>query len=286
MNEVQSSSSSDDPLDRAEDALRRTRMPNGPSEETITRTLAALSAAANEPVVNHFLRRRLMLTAMKFAAVASLAAGGLFYLTGAPPAGATAAFGQVAQKLRDSATLSCRLAIHLPGRKDPVTTRLFFKKPGLLRVESVLAEGHVTITDQIQGESLAFDPASKTFRLEKLKNYGLPTNWAERMRKQGEKQGVAVGRKQVGEIQAQGFRVKDDDGEATVWVDPNSRRLLRVEFEESGRARGQNEPIRVGYILTDIDLDPKLEGILFSTKPPDGYTQVENTRQPLEPWKR
>lgn len=282
MNEVPPSTSSDEPLARAEDALRRTGMPNGPSEKVITVTLAALRAAAREPSFNHFFRRRMMLAAMKFTAVASVAAGGLFYLTGTPPAGATAAFGQVAQKLRDSAALSCRLAIQLPGRKDPVMTRLFFKKPGLLRVESVPAGGQVNITDRIRGESLALDPAGKTFRLDKLKSYGLPTNWAERMRKLGEREGAAIGRKLVGEIQAQGFRVKDDGGEAIVWVDPNSRRLLRVEFEESGRARGQNEPVTVGYILSDIDLDPKLDDVLFSTQPPDGYTQVEDTRQPAE----
>src|SRR5262249_21963893 len=48
----------DDPLARAEEALRDTPVPDGPSEETIARTLAALRAADERPWAHPLYRRR------------------------------------------------------------------------------------------------------------------------------------------------------------------------------------------------------------------------------------
>lgn len=50
---------SDDPLDRAADALRRAVVPEGPPDETVSRTLAALHAA-NETKTVPFYRRNPM----------------------------------------------------------------------------------------------------------------------------------------------------------------------------------------------------------------------------------
>ena len=273
----------EDPVTRAVDALRRTSSSRGPSEEILARTLAALRAEPHAPVAEPFPRRSMMIATMKIAAVILVATAGLFYLNGPPPAGPTMAFAEVAQILRNSDTLTCLVTTQIPGRKDPLLMRVLFKEPGFLRVESVPSGGPVRITDQTRNRSLALDPATKTARLEKLsiKSYGFTlNNWAERLRKLGDSKGESVGRKRIDDVQAQGFRVKENGKDATIWVDPKSRRLLHVEFKETAWARDQDQPISVEVVLSEITLGSKLDDSLFTLDPPEGYTLIEDTRQP------
>lgn len=225
-----------------------------------------------------------MIATMKIAAVVLVAAAGLFSLIGPPPVGPMMAFAEVARMLRNSDTVTCLVTTQFPGRKDPVLMRVLFKEPGFLRVEGVPSGGPVRITDQTRSpwRSLGLDPATKTARLEKssIKSYGYANNWAERLRKLGESKGESVGRKRIDDIQAQGFRVKENGKDATIWVDPKSRRLLLVEFKDTVGARGQDQPISVEVVLSEITLGSKLDDSLFTLDPPEGYTLVEDTRQP------
>src|SRR5262249_39248693 len=71
----------EDPLDGAEAALRRAPVPDGPSEETRARTLAALRAADRLPVLP-VRRRKTMHLILKVVASLLVAAGGLVYFIG------------------------------------------------------------------------------------------------------------------------------------------------------------------------------------------------------------
>ncbi len=225
-----------------------------------------------------------MIATMKIAAVVLVAAAGLFSLIGPPPVGPTMAFAEVAQMLRNSDTLTCLVTTQIPGKKDPLLMRVLFKEPGFLRVEGVPSGGPIRITDQTRSpwRSLDLDPATKTARLEKLsiKSYGFGNNWAERLRELGKSEGESVGRKRIDDIQAQGFRVKENGKDATIWVDPKSRRLIHVEFKETAWARDQDLPISVEVVLSEMTLGSKLDDSLFTLDPPEGYTLIEDTRQP------
>ena len=99
------SSFPEDPLARAEAAFRRMIVPDGPSAETVERTLAALRAQTHSNSTS-IPRRKPMFTAMKIAAALLVTAGGLLYFAVAPTTKATAAFADAAEKLRKAHTLS------------------------------------------------------------------------------------------------------------------------------------------------------------------------------------
>jgi outer membrane lipoprotein-sorting protein len=267
-------SPTDDPLTRAEAALQRTPVPEGPSEETLARTLAALRAAASEPKITLVLRRRTMLAALKIAAAVLVAAGGLFYVASGPPVATPMAFAEVAQTLREARTLAYRMSMQVPGQKDPVTVRLLSKEPGLIRAESDQAGGPISIIDVNRGKTLVLDPAAKAALLveeERSDARREPTAdavvlAAERFRTLAEREGTPVGQTPIGNVQAQGFRVKEDGRELIVWADPKTRRPLRVE----STVRVQDQDVRV--TLSEIELDPKLDDALFRLEPPQGYT--------------
>jgi outer membrane lipoprotein-sorting protein len=265
--------SPDDPIDRAADAMRRTPLPEGPSEQTITRTLDALLAAAGAPDVIPFRRRRIMLTALKAAGVALATAGGLFYFAGFPPASATAEFTEAARKLQDAHTLSVRIISRIAGQPDPLTGRVFYRVPGLIRSETEPAGGPVTIMDVVRGKALALDPAQKSALLlegrppqERGINRDLAASMIDDLRRLGEKNGEPAGEKVIGEVRARGFRVKEQGQEMTVWVDPQKRLPLLIEIV------GRIGTVDVRSTLADIQLDQRLDDALFSLDPPAGYT--------------
>jgi hypothetical protein len=66
----------------------------------------------------------------------------------------------------------------------------------------------------------------------------------------------------------QGFRVTEEDVINTVWIDPKTRDLVRVETEFIN-APGMN------VVMTDFQFDVELDDSLFSLTPPAGYTPIE-----------
>ncbi|MFI5457564.1 MAG: outer membrane lipoprotein carrier protein LolA [Isosphaerales bacterium] len=262
-------SSPDDSLARAEAALRRAPVPEGPSDETVARTLAALRAKAG-PDITLFPRRRTMLTAIKIAAAVLAAAGGLFYFAFVPSAEATIKFAEVAQKLRDAHTLAYRTTTESPDLKAPMKMRLLFKEPSLFRTE--VDGGIVTIVDGSQGKQLMLDPAAKTALLLEGKAPKAPSGPAaavglmENLRQLTEGDAKLVGDKLIGDVRVRGFLVKKFGMEMTIWVDPGTR--LPVRIESSNRIQGKE--IRV--TLTDFQIDPKVDEALFRIEPPTGYS--------------
>jgi outer membrane lipoprotein-sorting protein len=247
-------------------------VPEGPSEETRARTLAALRAAAARPDPIHFLRRRTMLTFLKFAAAAVLIGGGLFYLTMAPEAEATAAFAEVAEKLRDAHTFSFLATTQAPGLKEPMVIRYLYKEPGLMRSESP-GGGPVTIFDTSRGKLLILDPSRKSALLMEgpaPKGPDAPrdivADTVKGMRTLGEKKGEPVGRERIGGVEAEGFRVVEGGNTLVVWVDAKTRLPLRIDV--TTQLQGQ----AVRGTLTELALDPPLDDSLFRLEAPDGYT--------------
>jgi outer membrane lipoprotein-sorting protein len=266
----------DDLLDRAVSALLRTTpMADGPSEETIARTLAALEAASRSPSKILFSRRNTMLVILKMAAALLMAGGGLFYLGGTYLKGAPMSFEEVAQKLQDAHTIAYFMTMELPGTRTPVTQRVFFKEPGLARIEAVPAGGPIIILNRGGGKRLVLDPNARSAMLlegplpgePKGADQDLAVSETENFRKLAQKKGEPAGEKKIGNIQAQGFRVKGEMGyEQVIWVDPQTRAPVQVEI--SGKFGG-GQAFR--NTVSDFQLDPKLDDSLFSLEPPQGY---------------
>jgi outer membrane lipoprotein-sorting protein len=265
---------SDDRLARAEAVLRDGPVPEGPAPDVIARTRAALRMAANRPTFIPFPWRTPMLTMLKLTAAGLAAAAGLSYLAFVPRAKATVTFAEVAQKLHDAHTLSFRLSVQMAGQKGPTTGREYYKDPGLFRTESDAPQAAVTIVDTNQGKVLMLDPASKLAMLQEWKLDGdlqrrlrdRAGNQIEQLRALAGKEGKPAGKRRIGAVEAQGFHVEADGLAWTVWVDPE--RKMPLMMETTMHFQDQDIP----SIMSDFQIDPKLDDSLFRLEPPQGYT--------------
>jgi outer membrane lipoprotein-sorting protein len=263
----------DDPVARATDALRRAPVPDGPPPETIARTLAALRAAAEGPGAIPRPRRRIMLAMLKMAAAVLVAAAGVSYFA-LPPAPATAEFVEAATKLQQARTLSFRQSITISGIPMPMNARILYKVPGLVRSEHELAAAGVSVLDLIHGKSLLLVPADKSALQMDVPPAGgndparrrdPSAAMIEDMRQLAQKNGEPAGERVIGGVRARGFRVKEQGQDMTVWVDPQKKVPLLVEFS------GRIGTLEFHGSFADIQLDPQLDDTLFRLDPPEGY---------------
>jgi outer membrane lipoprotein-sorting protein len=255
----------DDPLDRAADALLRASVPEGPPEETIARTLAALRAAS-ETKTAPFYRRKIMRYALKIAAVVLVAAGTAVYFTGILPLRAPLVFAEVAAKLRDARTLTYEVTSEDPKQKETIKMKIFYKDPGSMRSEGA---GQIAITDLKRGKILLLDSTTKTAMLIDYKRTDDAkkdtASMIDELRKLADKKGESVGKKQIGDLDAVGFRVEQEGFPLTVWADPKTKMPVLIEMSVSLGDREVREK------MSDFQLDPKLDDAVFSLEPPEGY---------------
>jgi len=208
-----------------------------------------------------------MLMTMKIAAAALVAVGGWFYFTVVPSREASA-FAEVAQKLRDAHTLAYRTTTESPDLKTPMTIRMLFKGPSLMRAE--MEGGIVGIFDERQGKQLILNPTARTALLLEGKAPQAPigpaVNIAERLRQLTEGDAKPVGEKAIGGIRALGYLVRRFGTDMTVWVDPATR--LPVRIESSDNILGK----QVRTTSSDFQIDPDIDDALFRLDLPPGYT--------------
>ena len=279
MSAIPPDSEPDDRLARAEAVLRDAPVPEGPAPDVIARTSAALRRAADRPTFIPFPWRRTMLTLLKLTAAALMAAAGLSYLAFSPRAEATVTFAEVAQKLHDAHTLSFRMSVQMPempGKEGPLkmTGREYYKDPGLVRSEFDAPQAVVTIVDTNQGKILTLDPSSK---LAMLQDWNLDAelkrrlrdragSQVEQLRSLAGKEGKPAGKRRIGDVEAQGFRVEADGIIWTAWIDPE--RKLPLVMETTVHFQDQDIPAT----LSDFQIDPKLDDSLFRLEAPQGFT--------------
>jgi outer membrane lipoprotein-sorting protein len=263
----------DELIEREASALRDMTIPDGPSQSIVARTLTALDSESRGPAPYMFWRNRTMFMALKIAAALLVTAGGLTFLV--RPNRAAESFAEVAAKLRDAQTLSYRMTMQAPGRDKPETSRMFFKAPGWVRSEAEPSGGPAAVLDTVHGKALITDPTARTAivlaspPMNRGDKPDIATKSILDLRQLADKQGEPAGEKQIGTIQARGFRVHENGLDLTVWIDPQAKLPLIIEFREKfGETTLQSE-------LSDIQIDPKLDESLFSLEPPAGYT-VQN----------
>jgi outer membrane lipoprotein-sorting protein len=212
--------------------------------------------------------------AMIKAAVVLAGAAGVAYFTAFPTAPASAEFVEAARKLQAAQTLSFRMSTTIAGQPEPMNARMFYKVPGLCRTEPDPAGSPVSVLDFTRGKSLILNPADKSAMVleEPPAQAARPAQrrdgaamMIEDMRRLAQKDGEPVGERVIGDVRARGFRVKEQGQDITVWVDPQKKLPILIEF--TGTAG--NLEFRGTY--SDIQLDPPLDDALFRLDPPAGY---------------
>jgi outer membrane lipoprotein-sorting protein len=264
-----------DRLARALAALKSAPVPEGPSQETLARTLAAVETAAQSPRIPFLFRRNIMFAGLKIAAALLAAAGGVFLFSSPFLVGAPVSFAEVAGKLQKAQTLAYTSTAQIPGQPGPQSVRMLFKEPGHMRCESVPAGVSVVICDISSGKYLTLTPATKRAILLEGRLPGLPkpggpdiaANEVASFRKLADKKGEPAGEKLIGNVRARGFRVVMAPGyETVVWADPDKR--VPVQLDISSPYGDQT----MRSTISNIQLDPELDDSLFSLEPPEGYT--------------
>ncbi len=265
MTDIPLPHAAEDPVDHAAAALRQTSVPGGPSDETIARTLSAIRGAADEAKTIRFPRKRFRRYGWKIAVAGALAASVAVYVTGLLPPRPPLAFAEVAAKLRDARTITYEVTVKSPQHKEPIKTKVFYKEPGWVRSEDA---GRVNILDLKKCKMLLLDSKAKTALLLDYKNAGLPkkdVSLIDELRKLSDKKGDSVGKKSIGGLETEGFRVEDEGFTLTLWANPKTKMPVLIEM-----------PLRVGeeehlITMSDFQLDPKLDDALFRMETPEGY---------------
>jgi hypothetical protein len=268
----------DDLLARAEEAVRRAPVPDGPSEEALARVLTALARAD----AGHRIAPRRGRWLPRVAAMLVLSAG-LLYAAGSWLLRPGLAFAEVTRRLHDARTLTYRMTTEWPNVPEPVTLRLHFMEPGLIRGEG--PRGTVIIVDTKKDVLLVLDPQTKTAALVE----GADTDAGRdpvgagaaetlaRLRRLVEMKGVPAGTRQVGAVRAQGFRVDDRGKDMTIWADLETKLPVLVEIKV------QVGKLEARVTLSDFEIDPVLDPALFRLEPPQGYVVQTAGKEPMSP---
>jgi outer membrane lipoprotein-sorting protein len=270
-----------DLVSRAVTATRQLPQPDGPSPLIISRTSAALREVANRPKLTLFQRTHAMPTTSKIIASLALAASVLVCLALFYSTGNSRALADVAKALEGIRTATYDVTVEMTDAAEGKTTttkmKAFFEAPSRERLETLVPDDEdkvasVMILDQQAMKGLTLAPEQKMAMLVDLtkikKPAGKPSNPFDMVREFVQRENhpavKSLGKKQIDGQEAIGFRTQSNMVDTDFWADPQSTRLVRVDFEYPGHG-GHGV---MNHFRYDVDLDPKL----FSLEPPEGYT--------------
>jgi len=172
-------------------------------------------------------------------------------------------------------SLSADFRLALTG--TPVETmptlrsQMVFKEPGLIRTTT--PDGYINVIDWTQNKGISILPTKKEyieFEASNLEHEADKDSFVvvEKLRALPYEADEVLGEKEIDGRVLQGFRVIKADMITTVWIDPESTELVRVEIEYA------NSP-GMNTIMTDFQFNAELDDSLFSLVPPEDYTRVQ-----------
>ena len=276
---------SEELLNRAVAATRQLPVPSGPSAAIVSHTSAALREDAHRPKASLLERIHIMPWTSKAIVTLAVAASVLVCLALSNLTGASRAFAQVAKAIENIRTATYDVTTEM---KDPMngtsttsTMKGFFLAPSRERLEMSTSFGFakdktssIMILDHQAMKGLALAPEQKlatTIDLTKIKKPAGPSNPFDMVRQlvkggnSGPGQKIeSLGKKEIEGHEAIGFRTQSNLVDETFWADPETSRLVLVEFDYPG---GSGHGVMNNFRY-DMDLDPSL----FSLEPPAGYT--------------
>jgi len=202
----------------------------------------------------------------KLAAAATIIIAVLFVVHQFGGSLESSAFAQVANKLRSAITLT-----YTATTSSQVKIEMAFKEPGYMRTS--MPGGYVTVADWTQGKSISIMPPRRQFiemELSSLTDDPARKQFEaiEKLRSLPDRADENLGTRQENGRVLQGFRVSQNGVINTVWIDADTKDLVRVEAEFLN-APGMN------MVMTDFEFNVDLDDSLFSLTPPAGYTRMD-----------
>jgi outer membrane lipoprotein-sorting protein len=179
--------------------------------------------------------------------------------------GESSAFAKVAERLRIARTLTYKMTTN-----SNIEMEMAFKEPGYMRI--TMPDGYVTVADWTQSKALTIMPPRQQFYEMDLALNNDPAqrqfDAIEKLRALPEQADEVLGTIEENGRILQGYRVRQNDTVNTVWIDEESKDLVRVEAEFIN-ALGMN------VVMTDFRFDVDLDDSLFSLTPPAGYAKMD-----------
>jgi outer membrane lipoprotein-sorting protein len=282
----------DDLLERAVDAVLRDPVPDGMPPERLAQLAAAMRHAAEQPypfTIKERIKNMKPITKITVAAAVLIASVCMVSWL-APGGGPALAFADVAEALNKvhSATWKTTATVKRPNQEPvTITQDCMFLAPSRERMEGT-AQGReeqfkeISIFDGQKGRTIALNPATKTAHIFDYKNQppgGISGQTFEGLRslveqaKSGKAEAVEnLGVETIDGRGVEGFRMEIGAIKVTIWADQKTSMPIRVE--ETASVAGAD----VNIVMTDFQIDVKLDESLFSLEVPPGYT-VEQTMQ-------
>ena len=186
--------------------------------------------------------------------------------------GANAVYAHVVEQLHYARTMTYSIVTHTPVETMPsLRQQMAFKEPGLMRTTT--ADGYITVIDWNQNKGITLWPPKREYIDFVVSNYQHdpvqdPFTVVEKLRMLPDEADEVLGEKEIDGRLLQGFRVTQGDMINTVWIDPQTEQLVRVEIEYSS-SPGMNT------IMTDFQFNAELDDSLFSLTPTEGYNRME-----------
>ncbi|MGB2866400.1 MAG: DUF2092 domain-containing protein [Sedimentisphaerales bacterium] len=186
--------------------------------------------------------------------------------------GASVAFADIVEQLANARTMTYSVVTRTPVESMPtLRLQMAFKEPGYMRTTT--ADGYINVIDWAQNKGISLWPPKREYIDFEASNYQHdsaqdPFMVVEKLRTLPDQADEVLGEKEIDGRVLQGFRVTKDDMINTVWIDPQTAQLVRVEIEYTN-APGMNT------IMTDFQFNAELDDSLFSLVPPEGFTRLE-----------
>ena len=263
----------DERLDRTVAALRSAPVSPGPPDETLQAVLAAGRADPKGIVKGRFTMNRITKLAAAILIIAGIGALIAFFTIG--HAGATVAWADVQEYIRNARTVTMKVRMHAQGTPE-VKMVLMFKEPGLMRQEMIEPEPVLNIMDMRKNKMIAILENEKKVVVmnladlpEEIRKRHEEQDFLSRIKKFIEESETELGTKEINGREAEGYRIEKGRDVFTAWVDARTGELIEVE---STFLLGETT-----LSMTDFEFDVELDDSLFSLEVPEGYTLMEQT---------
>ena len=186
--------------------------------------------------------------------------------------GAGKVYADIVEQLAGARTMTYSILTKTPVENMPgLRSQMVFKEPGLMRTTT--PDGYINVIDWTQNKGISILPTKKQYI--EFEAYNLehdPDNDSfeviEKLRTLPYEADEVLGEKEINGRMLEGFCVNEADMITSVWIDPESKELVRVEINYS------NSP-GMNTIMTDFQFNIELDNSLFSLTPPEGFTPVQ-----------
>jgi outer membrane lipoprotein-sorting protein len=208
----------------------------------------------------------------KLAAAAVIIIAVIVGITQLGGSGSSAVYAAVIEQLHNARTMTYSIVTQTNIESMPtVRVEMAFKEPGYMRITTI--DGYITVIDWAQNKGISIWPSRQQFLDFEASNYQHdpaqdPFVIVENLRALPSQADVVLGEKDIDGRLLQGFLVTEEHVVNTIWVDPDTKELARVEMEFPD-APGMS------VIMTDFQFNIQLDDSLFSLTPPEDYTRLE-----------